>query len=82
MADSFIKSIRAGQTQRLLKLDTTAQHLVMLDPSKVLARGYSLVQDTNGVVVTDAGQLAIGAELRVTFAKGWTQAEVKERGGK
>jgi exodeoxyribonuclease VII large subunit len=81
MADSFIKSLRAAQTQRLLKLDTTAQHLVMLDPTKVLARGYSLVQDEKGGVVIDAGQLAIGAELRVTFAKGWALTEVKERSG-
>jgi len=54
--------------------------LILLDPTKVLARGYSLVQDASGTVVFDAGQLAIGAELRITFAKGWARTEVKERG--
>ncbi len=81
MADSFIKSIRAGQAQRLLKLDTTAQHLVMLDPTKVLSRGYSLVQDEKGAVVSDAGMVAVGSELRITFATGWARSEVKKLGG-
>jgi len=44
-------------------------------------RGYSLVQDASGSVVSDAGQLAIGAELRITFAQGWARTEVKDRGG-
>jgi hypothetical protein len=39
------------------------------------------VQDANGAVVTDAGRLAIGAELHITLALGWALAEVKERGG-
>jgi exonuclease VII large subunit len=55
--------------------------LILLDPTKVLARGYSMVQDASGGVVSDAGQLAVGAELRITFAKGWARTEVKEREG-
>jgi exodeoxyribonuclease VII large subunit len=55
---------------------------VYLDPKQVLARGYSMVQDAQGRVVSDAATLAVGEELRVTFAKGWARAEVKETGGK
>jgi exodeoxyribonuclease VII large subunit len=81
LADSLVKAMRAAQAQRLARVDNAAQHLIMLDPTKVLARGYSMVQDANGGVVSDAGQLAVGAELRITFAKGWAHAEVKDRSG-
>lgn len=80
LAGRLIKAMHAGQTQRLGRVDNAAQHLIMLDPTKVLARGYSMVQDASGAVVCDAGLLAIGAELRITFAKGWARTEVKKRG--
>ena len=80
LSERLLKAMRAGQAQRLVRVDNAAQHLILLDPTKVLARGYSMVQDANGSVVSDAGQLAIGAELRITFAKGWARTEVKERG--
>ena len=81
LAQRLVKAMRAGQAQQLARVDNAAQHLILLDPKKVLARGYSMVQDANGTVVSDAGQLAIGTKLRITFAKGWAQTEVKERGG-
>jgi len=65
----------------LVRAENAAQHLILLDPTKVLARGYSMVQDASGSVVSDVGQLAVGAELRITFARGWARTEVKERGG-
>ena len=81
LAERLANTLRAGQAQRLVRVDNVAQHLILLDPTKVLARGYSLVQDANGGVVSDAGQLVIGAELRISFAKGWARTEVKEWGG-
>ncbi len=64
-----------------MQVENNGQHLILLDPAKVLARGYSMVQDSSGGVVSDAGQLAIGAALRITFAKGWARTEVKKAGG-
>jgi exonuclease VII large subunit len=58
------------QVQRIGCVDNAAQHLAMLNPQQVLARGYSLVQDAGGSVVSDASGLAIGAELRIAFAQG------------
>ena len=81
LADRLGKAMRARQEQRLSRVGNAAQHLILLNPQKVLARGYSLVQDTNGSVVSDAGQLAVGAELHISFAKGWARTEVKERSG-
>jgi exodeoxyribonuclease VII large subunit len=80
LAQRLTKAMRTVQVQRLGRADNLAQHLILLDPQRVLARGYSLVQDANGGVVADAGKVAVGAELRITFAKGWVRAEVKERG--
>jgi len=80
MAQRLVKAMRGTQTQRLVRLENVAQHLILLDPKQVLARGYSMVQDASGGVVSDAGQLAIGAELRIIFAKGWARTEVKELG--
>ncbi len=81
LAERLVKAMRAAQAQRLVRMENAAQNLALLNPQQVLARGYSLVQDTSGSVVSDAGQLAVGSELRVTFAKGWARTEVKEKGG-
>ncbi|MDD5300894.1 MAG: exodeoxyribonuclease VII large subunit [Gallionella sp.] len=80
LAQRLVKAMRATQAQRAARADNLAQHLILLDPKQVLARGYSLVQDAKGGVVSDASRLEVGAELRVTFAKGWVRTEVKERG--
>ena len=81
LAERLVNSMRARHAQRSVQVDNAEKHMILLDPAKVLARGYSMVQDASGVVVSDAGRLAIGAELRITFAQGWARTEVKERGG-
>jgi exodeoxyribonuclease VII large subunit len=58
-------------------LQHTAQQLSLLDPQHVFARGYSLVQDAHGAVVSSAQQLAIGSALQITFAQGRAGVEVK-----
>jgi exodeoxyribonuclease VII large subunit len=81
LAGRLVKAMHTARAQRLAQVDNAAQHLILLDPRKVLARGYSIVQDASGAVVSDAGTLAIGAELSITFAKGRARTEVKERSG-
>jgi exodeoxyribonuclease VII large subunit len=80
LAQRLVKAARAAQIQRLARVANVQQHLSLLDPQRVLARGYSMVQDEAGAVVSDSSQLATGAELRITFAKGWAQADVKKFG--
>ena len=72
-------AMHSAQIQRSARINNAAQNLSMLNPQQVLARGYSLVQDNNGNVVTDTGQLEIGNALQITFAKGRVRAEVKEK---
>lgn len=80
LAQRLDKAMRVLQAQHAGRVGSLAQHLALLDPERVLARGYSLVQDSNGGVVSDAGRLAVGAELRITFARGWARTQVKECG--
>jgi exodeoxyribonuclease VII large subunit len=61
------------------KLTSLQQHLQHLDPTQVLARGYSMVRDASGKIVVDSAQIAKGALLDVTFARGWVRTEVKEK---
>jgi exodeoxyribonuclease VII large subunit len=62
------------------RLRSMQQHLSHLDPSQVLARGYSMVRDAHGRIVADSADVRIGARLDISFAKGWAGAEVKDKG--
>jgi len=81
LAERLIKAMRNTQAQRLLRIQNAAQNLALLNPRQVLARGYSLVQNSSGSIVSDAAQLQPGDELRITFARGWARSEVKDTGG-
>ena len=81
LAQRMVKAMHAGQAKRSVRMENAAQHLILLDPKNVLTRGYSMVQDAGGGVVSDAGQLEIGAELSIIFARGWARTEVKKLGG-
>lgn len=61
------------------RLLAAQQHLQHLDPQQVLARGYSMVRNAQGEVVRDASLLSLGASLRINFARGSAQVEVKEK---
>jgi exodeoxyribonuclease VII large subunit len=63
------------------RLTSLQQHLQHLDPTQVLARGYSMVRDEHGKIVVDSAKITLGARLDVTFARGWARTEVKEKGG-
>jgi len=80
-AERLAKTVSTLQMQRAVRVENAAHQLKLLDPRQVLSRGYSLVQDEKGHLVSDATQLASGQALRITFAKGWAQTEVKARGG-
>ncbi|HEU0186957.1 MAG TPA: exodeoxyribonuclease VII large subunit, partial [Gallionellaceae bacterium] len=62
------------------RLLAAGQHLQHLDPRQVLARGYSMVRDEHGAIVTSSAAVQAGARLDITLAQGWVQAEVKEKG--
>lgn len=63
------------QQQRLLNLQNS---LAQLNPHNVLARGYAMVQDNAGKLVTSAEQLTPAQQVRMTFAQGHADAIISE----
>jgi exodeoxyribonuclease VII large subunit len=65
--------------QRMTRLSSMQQHLQHLDPSQVLARGYSLVRDAKGNIVSTSQQVIEGTSLDITFAQGGAGVVVREK---
>jgi exodeoxyribonuclease VII large subunit len=51
-----------------------------LDPSAVLARGYSITRDAHGKVVADSARVAEGDVVHTTLARGWIESAVRRKG--
>jgi exodeoxyribonuclease VII large subunit len=64
-----------NRTRRLAALRTALGHL---DPTQVLARGYSIVRDARGHVLLSSAGLEAGAPLDVTFSDGGAEVEVRK----
>jgi exodeoxyribonuclease VII large subunit len=62
---------------RAAHVAATARALQALDPRQVLGRGYALVRDEPGRLVTDAGQLAPDQPLQIELARGAAQVRVE-----
>ncbi len=63
------------KNMRLISLQNS---LAQLNPHNVLARGYAMVENMDGTVVSDAGQLALNDEVRLTFGKGTANAKISK----
>jgi exodeoxyribonuclease VII large subunit len=72
----LVEAMERVQSRYLLRLEAAAQRLDLLDPRRVLARGYSLVRDANGHVVVDAQAVSPGDRLNITLAHGALEATV------
>jgi exodeoxyribonuclease VII large subunit len=71
-----------GAQQRAARLDVLADRLALLDPQRVLSRGYALIETRGGHVALSPQQLRVGQPLRVTLARGTADvvpASVQER---
>jgi exodeoxyribonuclease VII large subunit len=63
-------------TSRGSWLESLRGSLAHLDPTQVLARGYSIVRDPDGHVRRTSARLEPGAKLDITFSEGGAEAEV------
>jgi exodeoxyribonuclease VII large subunit len=61
-------------------LERLEASLTGLDPTAVLARGYSLTRNARGEVVRDAATLTEGEVVSSVFSRGWAESVVKKRG--
>jgi exodeoxyribonuclease VII large subunit len=50
-----------------------------LDPSAVLARGYSIASDAQGRIIVDARAVETGAQVRLTLARGKLLTRVEDK---
>ena len=71
------RAIQNGLMQRQLTLARLSSSLDHLSPEGVLARGYSIVQLENGMVVQDATTLQSGDSIGVRLHRGHVHATVK-----
>ena len=75
------RRLRDGTRARLetaqARLAALESHLKHLNPEHVLERGYSIALSAGGAIVHDAAQLSAGDELKVVFARGSADAQVK-----
>lgn len=60
------------------KVARFSAHLVLLNPTSVLQRGYSIVTDTEGKVIRDTDQLVLGQTIAVTLESGNFRGNVQE----
>jgi exodeoxyribonuclease VII large subunit len=67
--------------RRDARLTALRQHLQLLDPQRVLTRGYSMVRDAQGRIVVDSARIALGEKIDITFAQGAARAVVQEKLG-
>lgn len=60
------------------KLNSLTNSLSQLNPHAVLSRGYTLALGPDGRAIRDAGQLAPGDELTLSFARGSASAAITQ----
>ena len=68
--------VQQQQRQSQQALAAQVQLLHSLSPLNVLARGYSLTQQQDGRVITDAAQIQPGDTIRTRLQHGWLEAGV------
>ncbi len=76
LAQRLGAAIREQQQQRLGALGGLAAALAHLNPEATLARGFSIVRDAGGQLVTDAAALHAGQTISLHLAHGVAQANV------
>jgi exodeoxyribonuclease VII large subunit len=65
--------------QRASTLAHLERALAHLNVQGVLDRGFAIVRDEQGRIVTDAGTLELGAPVQASFARGGAQLLVQSR---
>ena len=72
-------ALRSTLDRHDARLTALQQHLQHLDPQQVLARGYSMVRDAQGNIVSSSQHIVPGDTLDITFARGGARAVVQEK---
>lgn len=76
LAQRLGAAVRHQQEQRRSRVDALSAALRHLDPEAILTRGYSIVRDAQGALVTDAAKLRPGQAINLRLASGQAEATV------
>lgn len=76
LAQRLSAATRVQQQKRLYALDNIAAALAHLNPEATLARGFSIVRDASGRLVTDAASLQTGQSVSLHLAHGSAEAAI------
>jgi exodeoxyribonuclease VII large subunit len=72
-------ALREQHQKRLSALDHIAAGLAHLNPEATLARGFSIIRDASGQLVTDAARLQTGQTVSLYLARGGAEARILAR---
>ena len=78
MARSLTDGLQRGMARRRAAIEQMVARLAALSPLSVLERGYGLVLDENGRIISDIGRVAVGQSLRVRLSGGTLHVRVEQ----
>ena len=76
LASKLNNSSRATLANELARITNFETSLSAVHPQRVLERGYSMVQNELGEVLTETKQLAVGQKITMNFADGTANADI------
>ena len=71
LSQRLVLATQRRMESRATQLAGVQMHLVHLNPQSVFERGYSMVENAQGKIVSDSTSVAVDSPLKITFAKGW-----------
>ena len=80
-ANSLVRAMHLHLAQSRQHIDHLASHLSLLNPEAVVSRGYSIVQNAQGDIVSGEDQIYIGELLSIRLARGSVHVEVAGKSG-
>ena len=79
LSSQLPRAMRTALFSRRARWEQMSARLQGLSPLKILERGYSVVFDPAGKLVTDSGQVSVGDELSVRLARGTLDTRVVKK---
>lgn len=76
LAQRLDAALRAQQQKRRNALENIGTALMHLNPEATLARGFSIIRDADGKLITDAAGLHAGQTVSLHLARGTAEASI------